>query len=138
MMRPGFMEEENNQNTPKDEVQPTIMESKKTQIDSNQTLSFDQLSSNVNFGMLNSEVFTNDSVNVKVAEPRDFDDAEVITEAIKANKTVIMFLDGLDTTLQQRIIDYIGGYCAAYGIKPEQMRTGWVIDPKHKRTQSFR
>lgn len=96
----------------------------------------------VNYDFLDSDVFTNEGNNVRLAEPHTFEDAEVIVEAIKAGKTVLMFLDNVAKDgVDSRILDFVSGYCHAFSIQPQKTRNEnlWVIDPQHKRTKtSFR
>lgn len=132
MLRPGTGEQETNENTNEmgynEEVKPTHPLNEKYP--------------SVNYDYLNSDVFTNEGNNVRLAEPRTFEDAEVIVEAIKAGKTVLMFLDNVTKDgVDSRILDFVSGYCHAFSIQPQKTRNAnlWVIDPQHKRTKtSFR
>lgn len=46
---------------------------------------------------------------VKVVKPQSFIESKTITDYLKANKTVVMNLEGVEITTAQRIIDCIGG-----------------------------
>jgi len=81
-----------------------------------------------------SDVFTNRSNQVKIVKPKTFDNAEVIGEAIKDGKVIILDLNKLETPLATRILDFITGVCFAYNIEPERVDTKiFMIDPQHKR-----
>lgn len=133
MLRPGMNEQENNEQ--KVEM-PNKMEERKA------TMSVQEQYPSVNYDYLNSEVFTNEGNNVRIAEPRNFEDAEIIVEAIKAGKTVLIFLDSLkEKGMDSRVLDFVSGYCHAFGIQPQKTKQEhlWVVDPQHKRTKtSFR
>jgi len=115
---------------------PSNMETERR---NNLSLSSDYSSQTLSF--LNSDVFMDDGSNVLIATPRDMEDAEVVSEAIYANKAVIVMLDDLEKGMDQRILDFLNGVCYVYGIMPRQLKTEnkYVIDPMYKRTnQSYR
>jgi hypothetical protein len=90
---------------------------------------------------MNSDVFVDDGSNVLIASPHDMEDAEVIAEAIHANKAVIVMLDDLEKGMDQRILDFLNGVCYTYKIVPRQLKAEkkYVIDPLHKRSnRTFR
>ncbi|MCU7666911.1 cell division protein SepF [Bacillus thuringiensis] len=133
MLRPGFMEQ---QELEKKEESNVSMETVRR---NNLSLNSEYPSQDLNF--LNSNVFVDEGSNVLIAAPHDMEDAEVIAEAIFANKAVIMMLDELEAGMDQRILDFINGVCYVYGIAPRQLKEEkkFVIDPMHKRsTKSFR
>lgn len=81
-----------------------------------------------------SDVFTNRSNQVKIVKPKTFDNAEIIGEAIKDGKVIILDLNKLETPLATRILDFITGVCFAYNIEPEKVDAKiFMIDPQHKR-----
>ena len=52
---------------------------------------------------------------VKVVKPQSFNESKTITDYLKANKTVVVNLEGIEITTAQRIIDCIGGASYALG-----------------------
>ena len=52
---------------------------------------------------------------VKVVKPQSFIESKTITDYLKANKTVVVNLEGIEITTAQRIIDCIGGASYALG-----------------------
>jgi cell division inhibitor SepF len=81
-----------------------------------------------------SDVFTNKSQQVKIVKPKTFENAEVIGEAIRDGKVIILDLNKLDAPLATRILDFISGVCFAYNIMPEKVDSKiFMIDPDHKR-----
>lgn len=86
------------------------------------------------FNYATSDIWTSESsANIKIAEPREFEDAETITEAIKLGKIVIMYLDEVQPEDAQRILDFIAGYCHSRGIKPQEMKPDaqYLINPQN-------
>lgn len=132
MLRPNFAEQ---QDTERKEDNTAMDTTRKT----NLSLNSEYPSVNMNF--LNSDVFIDEGTNVLIAMPRDMEDAEVIAEAIYANKAVIVMLDELKEGMDQRILDFINGVCYTFGIVPRQLKEEkkFVIDPMHKRsTRTYR
>ncbi len=54
-------------------------------------------------------------MEVCVIRPTSIEDAREITETLLANRTVVLNLEGLDTDIAQRIIDFIAGSSFAIG-----------------------
>ncbi|MBE5955612.1 MAG: cell division protein SepF [Lachnospiraceae bacterium] len=52
---------------------------------------------------------------VKVVKPQSFNESKTITDYLRANKTVVVNLEGIEITTAQRIIDCIGGASYALG-----------------------
>lgn len=48
---------------------------------------------------------------IKFIKPVNIDDAYEITDELLANKTIVLNLEGLETTVAQRILDYSAGSC---------------------------
>lgn len=81
-----------------------------------------------------NDVFTNRSNQVKIVKPKSYENAEVIGEAIKDGKVIILDLNKLETQLATRILDFVTGICFAYNIEPEKVEAKiFMIDPDHKR-----
>lgn len=81
-----------------------------------------------------NDVFINRSNQVKIVKPKSYDNAEVIGEAIKDGKVIILDLNKLETQLATRILDFVTGICFAYNIEPEKVEAKiFMIDPQHKR-----
>lgn len=53
------------------------------------------------------------SMEVCVIKPAAFEDAREISETLLADRTVILNMEGLDTSVAQRIIDFMSGTCYA-------------------------
>lgn len=129
MLRPNFMEQE----AERKEEQSIPMETVRR---NNLSLNTEYPTQDMNF--LNSDVFVDEGSNVLIAAPRDMEDAEIVSEAIFANKAVIVMLDELEAGMDQRILDFLNGVCFVYDIAPRQLREEkkFVIDPMHKRSSS--
>lgn len=50
---------------------------------------------------------------VYVIKPQDFNEAQTVTDFLKDGKAIIINMEGIELTLAQRIIDFIGGACYA-------------------------
>ena len=50
---------------------------------------------------------------VYVIKPQDFNEAQTVTNFLKEGKTIVLNMEGMDLSLAQRIIDFIGGACYA-------------------------
>ena len=48
-----------------------------------------------------------------VIKPQDFNEAQTVTNFLKEGKTIVLNMEGMDLSLAQRIIDFIGGACYA-------------------------
>ncbi len=46
---------------------------------------------------------------VKVIKPQEFNEAEKIVQELKAGKTIVVNLEGLEVSQAQRIMDFVGG-----------------------------
>lgn len=57
-----------------------------------------------------------------IVEPRSFDDALAVVEALRNRRAVIINLTGLDTEQAQRLIDFVSG--ATHAIDGNQERVG--------------
>lgn len=57
----------------------------------------------------------NDNVKVMVVEPKNFEEAPIISDNLKENKPVIINLESADAVLIRRIVDFVGGTCYAIG-----------------------
>ncbi|MBC7545304.1 MAG: cell division protein SepF [Candidatus Sericytochromatia bacterium] len=68
---------------------------------------------------LNPSVQNNEMV---IVEPRSFDDALAVVEALRNRRAVIINLTGLDTEQAQRLIDFVSG--ATHAIDGNQERVG--------------
>lgn len=133
LLRPGTAEQEVER---KDE----FMEKNTNLLSEESIFNPDQTYQPSTYKFLDSEVFTLSTNSVYFAEPRDYEDAEIITEAIEAGKIVIMRLDNLEEGLDKRILDFVTGFCCAFKIIPlkTSIETQWIIDPKNKRTKNMR
>lgn len=68
---------------------------------------------------------------VKVVKPQSFIESKTITDYLKANKTVVMNLEGVEITTAQRIIDCIGGASYALGGSLEPISNKiFIVAPK--------
>lgn len=52
---------------------------------------------------------------VFVIKPQETDEAQSIIDFLRANKTIVINIEGLEVSVAQRIIDYVGGACYAMG-----------------------
>ncbi len=52
---------------------------------------------------------------VFVIKPKEFDDAQTVSDFLKNGKTIIINMEGLEFDSAQRIIDFIGGACYGLG-----------------------
>ena len=52
---------------------------------------------------------------VFVIKPQETDEAQSIIDFLRANKTIVINIEGLEVAVAQRIIDYVGGACYAMG-----------------------
>ena len=50
---------------------------------------------------------------VYVIKPQDFNEAQTVTNFLKEGKTIVLNMEGMDLSLAQRNIDFIGGACYA-------------------------
>ena len=50
---------------------------------------------------------------VYVIKPQDFNEAQTVTDFLKDGKAIIINMEGIELSLAQRIIDFIGGACYA-------------------------
>lgn len=68
---------------------------------------------------------------VKVVKPQSFIESKTITDYLKANKTVVVNLEGIEITTAQRIIDCIGGASYALGGSLESISNKiFIVAPK--------
>lgn len=68
---------------------------------------------------------------VKVVKPQSFIESKTITDYLKANKTVVVNLEGIEITTAQRIIDCIGGASYALGGSLEPISNKiFIVAPK--------
>ncbi len=68
---------------------------------------------------------------VKVVKPKTFNESKLITDYLKANKTVVVNLEGIEITTAQRIIDCIGGASYALGGSLEPISNKiFIVAPK--------
>lgn len=63
----------------------------------------------------NSKVVSMNSRGSKVyvIRPKEFNEAQDITDFLNEGKTIVINMEGIDLTLAQRIIDFVGGACYA-------------------------
>lgn len=55
------------------------------------------------------------SSEVYVIKPVEFDDAQTVSDFLKAGKTIVINMEGVQIDPAQRIIDFIGGACYGLG-----------------------
>ena len=55
------------------------------------------------------------SSEVYVIKPQEFDDAQTVSDFLKAGKTIVINMEGVQLDPAQRIIDFIGGACYGLG-----------------------
>lgn len=68
---------------------------------------------------------------VKVVKPQSFAESKTITDYLKANKTVVVNLEGIEITTAQRIIDCIAGASYALGGSLEPISNKiFILAPK--------
>ncbi len=73
-----------------------------------------------------------ETMEVCVLKPRAVEDARRITEALLANRSVVLNLEGLEGDVPQRIMDFTSGLCSAVGGKPEQVSDSiFLIAPQN-------
>ena len=79
---------------------------------------------NYYFGCYNELLITNycfkisdfrNRSEVFVIKPQETDEAQSVIDFLRANKTIVINIEGLDVAVAQRIIDYVGGACYAMG-----------------------
>lgn len=54
-----------------------------------------------------------DGMEVCVIKPTSMEETREITDTLRANRTVVLNMEGVDVNLAQRIIDYASGTCYA-------------------------
>jgi len=115
------------------EAEEKMVQNLKTKLNMNQTNEA-PASNKAKGNLYESDVFTNKSQQVKIVKPKTFENAEVIGEAIRDEKVIILDLNKLDAPLATRILDFISGVCFAYNIMPEKVDSKiFMIDPNHRR-----
>jgi cell division inhibitor SepF len=75
---------------------------------------------------------TKDALRVVLVEPISFDDCQIISDHIKAKRSVIINLEALDLQTARRIIDFVGG--TAYALEGSMQKAGgsiFVAVPSH-------
>ena len=75
---------------------------------------------------------TRDALRVVLVEPICFDDCQVISDHLKAKRSVIINLEALDLATARRIIDFVGG--TAYALEGSMQKAGgsiFVAVPSH-------
>jgi cell division inhibitor SepF len=75
---------------------------------------------------------TKDSLRVVLVEPICFDDCQIISDHLKAKRSVIINLEALDLPVARRIIDFVGG--TAYALDGSMQKAGgsiFVAVPSH-------
>lgn len=57
----------------------------------------------------------NDSrgMEVYVIKPQEFNEAQIVTDFMKDGKTIVINMEGIEVSIAQRIVDFIGGACYA-------------------------
>ncbi len=75
-------------------------------VSSSKLVSFNNRSSKNNYN--NSRGST-----VYVIKPQDFNEAQTVTEYLREGKAIVINLEGIDLSVAQRVIDFIGGSCFA-------------------------
>lgn len=73
-----------------------------------------------------------DALRVVLVEPISFDDCQVISDHLKAKRSVIINLEALDLPTARRIIDFVGG--TAYALDGSMQKAGgsiFVAVPSH-------
>jgi cell division inhibitor SepF len=69
-------------------------------------------------------IHTQKQVRVIVVEPVSFEEAQSIAEHLKARKSVILNLEKTDSSLSQRIVDFISGTTYALGGNMQKVGNG--------------
>jgi cell division inhibitor SepF len=65
-------------------------------------------------------------------EPRSFDDAQIIADAFKTGRPVLVNLYGVDSDLARRLVDFASGVCYALGGTMERVDVGlYLLTPRH-------
>ena len=75
---------------------------------------------------------TRDALRVVLVEPISFDDCQIISDHLKARRSVIINLEALDLQTARRIIDFVGG--TAYALEGSMQKAGgsiFVAVPSH-------
>lgn len=73
-----------------------------------------------------------DALRVVLVEPVGFDDCQIISDHLRAKRSVIINLEALDLGTARRIIDFVGG--AAYALGGSMQKAGgsiFVVVPSH-------
>ncbi|MCL2165834.1 MAG: cell division protein SepF [Clostridiales bacterium] len=73
-----------------------------------------------------------DALRVVLVEPICFDDCQIISDHLKAKRSVIINLEALDLPTARRIIDFVGG--TAYALEGSMQKAGgsiFVAVPSH-------
>lgn len=73
-----------------------------------------------------------DSLRVVLVEPISFDDCQIISDHLKAKRSVIINLEALELSTARRIIDFVGG--TAYALDGSMQKAGgsiFVAVPSH-------
>ena len=73
-----------------------------------------------------------DALRVVLVEPISFDDCQIISDHLKAKRSVIINLEALDLPTARRIIDFVGG--TAFALEGSMQKAGgsiFVAVPSH-------
>lgn len=81
-----------------------------------------------------SEIFTNTNTTVKICVPRNYEDVQMLGQAIKEKKVVILNLEKLESSLAKRILEFVYGACFMEDIAIERIddQKIFLIDSTHK------
>lgn len=52
-------------------------------------------------------------MEVYVIKPQEFNEAQIVTDFMKDGKTIVINMEGIEVSIAQRIVDFIGGACYA-------------------------
>jgi len=72
------------------------------------------------------------ALRVVLVEPQSFNDCQIISDHLKAKRSVIINLEGIDVSTARRIIDFVGG--TAYALDGSMQKAGgsiFVAVPAH-------
>lgn len=81
---------------------------------------------------INNIVNSKDSMRVVLVEPVNFNDCQIISDHLKAKRSVIINLEALELDIARRIIDFVGG--TAYALDGSMQKAGgniFVAVPSH-------
>jgi FtsZ-interacting cell division protein YlmF len=82
------------------------------------------------------DIFTNQSLTVRIAKPKDYNSVAAIAQQLKDGIIVILNMEKVEVEMAIRIWEFLQGVCFALGCEPENIEPKiFLIDPTNQRTK---